>query len=143
MQVAAAAAAGQTLQSLGAAVQLLGATVQRVLSDVQAVVDSRIVVWSDAFYKDYRETTSMVAARVRMIGDTMGSGCNEDDSDDVGGLELPEHELVMLDRLRAEDAATYAAVLVAAMEVHDADALVIGEVVSAALDRLVGPAAPA
>jgi hypothetical protein len=101
-------------------------------------VRSTVREWSDAFYSEMRGSTRDVAVRVDAIRDTLSGGCDDDSTDDVANLGLPEDDVAMLDRLRRSDPTAYAALLRHAMRLHDADVLEVNQVVAEAVADLSG-----
>ena len=103
---------------------------------VDTTVRTTVREWSDAFYSEMRGSTRDVAVRVDAIRDTLSGGCDDDSTDEVANLGLPEDDVAMLDRLRRSDPTAYAALLRHAMRLHDADVLEVNQVVAEAVKDL-------
>jgi hypothetical protein len=107
------------------------------LSDRVAGVVQMVQDFQASLLSDFRKSAQTVADRIDLIKDAVSNQCDDDGSDDVANMSLPQHEVELLDALRASAPATYAALLRVAEQLNDADVFGANAVVTDGLRSII------
>lgn len=119
--------------------QRLAALTDQVGSIVQTVrqtVTDQLQLWSTAFFVDARAAAAAIASKIDYVSDAMLGGCNDDGNDDIGNVQLPVSRAALIDQVRASKPAVYAALVLAADEVHKASPTTARQTLSDGLDAV-------
>ena len=107
------------------------------LSDQVAGVVQMVQDFQASLLTDFRKSAQTVADRIDLIKDAVSNQCDDDGSDDVENLTLPQHEAELLDALRASAPATSAALLHVAEQLNDADVFAANAVLTDGLRSII------